>query len=118
MGSSAGLAAARVASEQLFAPAFLKEWVMQAAPFLSRLHRPSRIGFRKPHRPLRRQGRGTDRSFEMTISGLGPHGERAAPPERVILLPDDRTAAKAAGWRVAVVLHTLESDWASSNWPA
>lgn len=48
----------------------------------------------------------------MTISGLGPHGERAAPPERVTLLPDDRAAAKAAGWRVAVVLHTLESDWA------
>ena len=32
----------------------------------------------------------------MTISGLGPHGERAAPPERVSLLPDDRAAAKAA----------------------
>jgi len=48
----------------------------------------------------------------MTISGLGPHGERAAPPERVSLLPEDRTAAKAAAWRVAVVMHTLESDWA------
>ncbi|MDO8884790.1 MAG: substrate-binding domain-containing protein [Pseudotabrizicola sp.] len=48
----------------------------------------------------------------MMISGLGPHGERAAPPERVTLLPDDRAAAKAAGWRIAVVLHTLESDWA------
>ena len=51
----------------------------------------------------------------MTISGLGPHGERAAPPERVSLLPDDRTAAKAAGWRVAVVLHTLQSDWAKQQ---
>ena len=48
----------------------------------------------------------------MTISGLGPHGERAAPPERVTLLPDDRAAAKAAGWRIAIVLHTLSSDWA------
>jgi ribose transport system substrate-binding protein len=48
----------------------------------------------------------------MTISGLGPHGERAAPPERVTLLPEDRAAAKAAGWRVAIVLHTLASDWA------
>ncbi len=48
----------------------------------------------------------------MTISGLGPHGERAAPPERVTLLPEDRAAAKAKGFRVAVVLHTLESDWA------
>jgi predicted NBD/HSP70 family sugar kinase len=33
MGSSAGLVgAARVASEQLFAPTFLKEWVMQGSP--------------------------------------------------------------------------------------
>lgn len=51
----------------------------------------------------------------MTISGLGPHGERAAPPERVSLLPDDRAAAKAAGWRIAVVLHTLDSDWAKQQ---
>ena len=51
----------------------------------------------------------------MTISGLGPHGERAAPPERVSLLPDDRSAAKSAGWRVAVVLHTLDSDWAKQQ---
>lgn len=51
----------------------------------------------------------------MTISGLGPHGERAAPPERVTLLPNDRAAAKSAGWRIAVVLHTLESDWAKQQ---
>jgi ribose transport system substrate-binding protein len=51
----------------------------------------------------------------MTISGLGPHGERAAPPERVTLLPDDRAAARNASWRVAVVLHTLESDWAKQQ---
>ena len=51
----------------------------------------------------------------MTISGLGPHGERAAPPERVSLLPDDRVAARNASWRVAVVLHTLESDWAKQQ---
>ena len=48
----------------------------------------------------------------MTISGLGPHGERAAPPERVTLLPEDCAAAKAAGYRVAIVLHTLNGDWA------
>lgn len=51
----------------------------------------------------------------MTISGLGPHGERAAPPERVSLLPDDRAAAKSAAWRVAAVLRTLESDWAKQQ---
>ena len=48
----------------------------------------------------------------MSISGLGPHGERAAPPERVSLLPEDLAAAKARGFRVAVVMHTLDSDWA------
>ncbi len=48
----------------------------------------------------------------MKISGLGPHGERAAPPERVSLLPEDQIAAKARAFRVAVVLHTMESDWA------
>ena len=46
----------------------------------------------------------------MSISGLGPHGERAAPPERVALLPQDIAAAQ--GLRVAVVMHTLQSDWA------
>ena len=51
----------------------------------------------------------------MNISGLGPHGERAAPPERVTLLPEDRAAAQARGFRVAVVMHTLESDWASQQ---
>ena len=51
----------------------------------------------------------------MTISGLGPHGERAAPPERVTLLPEDRAAAKARGFRVAVLMHTLESDLAGQR---
>ncbi|MBC7477240.1 MAG: sugar ABC transporter substrate-binding protein, partial [Pseudorhodobacter sp.] len=51
----------------------------------------------------------------MTISGLGPHGERAAPPERVTLLPEDRAAVQARSIRVAVVMHTLESDWASQQ---
>lgn len=47
----------------------------------------------------------------MTIAGLGPHGERSAPPERVNLLPEDIAAAKAAALKVAVALHTLDSDW-------
>lgn len=47
----------------------------------------------------------------MTISGLGPHGERAAPPERVSLLPEDVAAARAVTRRVAIVLHTQDSDW-------
>ena len=47
----------------------------------------------------------------MTISGLGPHGERAAPPERVSLLPEDITAARSVTRRVAILLHTLDGDW-------
>ncbi|WP_299751883.1 substrate-binding domain-containing protein [uncultured Boseongicola sp.] len=47
----------------------------------------------------------------MTIIGLGPHGERASPPERVTLLPQDIAAARAKGLRIALVMHTLESDW-------
>lgn len=48
----------------------------------------------------------------MTIFGLGPHGERASPPERVTLLPQDIAEARAKKLRVAIVMHTLESDWA------
>jgi ribose transport system substrate-binding protein len=49
------------------------------------------------------------------ISGLGPHGERAFPPERVVLLPEDIAAVRARALRVAIVLHTLESDWAKQQ---
>ncbi len=48
----------------------------------------------------------------MTVLGLGPHGERAAPPERVTLLPDDIRAARERRFRVGIVMHTLDSDWA------
>ena len=51
----------------------------------------------------------------MAIKGLGPHGERASAPERVLLLPEDMTRARASGFRVAIVLHTLESDWAKQQ---
>ena len=51
----------------------------------------------------------------MTIEGLGPHGERASAPERVLLLPEDKARARAASFRVAIVLHTTESDWAKQQ---
>lgn len=51
----------------------------------------------------------------MTISGLGPHGERAAPPERVALFPEDIAGAQAARFRVGIVLHTTSSDWAKQQ---
>ncbi|MCX7645806.1 MAG: substrate-binding domain-containing protein [Rhodobacteraceae bacterium] len=48
----------------------------------------------------------------MSIAGLGPHGERASPPQRVALSPADVDAARRRGLRVAIVMHTLESDFA------
>lgn len=48
----------------------------------------------------------------MVITGLGPHGEHAVGPERVLLLPEDKARVRAASLRVAIVLHTTESDWA------
>lgn len=51
----------------------------------------------------------------MTISGLGPHGERAAAPDRVALFEDDIVAARLRRFRVAVVLHTTTSDWAKQQ---
>lgn len=51
----------------------------------------------------------------MAITGLGPHGERASAPERVLLLPEDMARARAAGLRVAIVLHTTASDWAKQQ---
>ncbi len=48
----------------------------------------------------------------MQVVGLGPHGENAAAPERVMLLPQDIATARARGLRVAVVMHTVKSDWA------
>ena len=51
----------------------------------------------------------------MSISGLGPHGERAAHPDRIALTPDDILAAQKAKFEVAIVLHTLASDWSKQQ---
>ncbi|MYI70066.1 MAG: substrate-binding domain-containing protein [Boseongicola sp. SB0673_bin_14] len=48
----------------------------------------------------------------MTIVGLGPHGEQASPPERVTLLPQDIADARRRDLRVALIMHTMDSDWA------
>ncbi|SRR5579872_451646 len=47
----------------------------------------------------------------MSISGLGPHGEKAAPADKVLLSEDEAAAALAGRFKVAVVLHTTSSDW-------
>jgi ribose transport system substrate-binding protein len=50
-----------------------------------------------------------------SIAGLGPHGERAAPPEQLELTPQEEAAARERRFTVAVVLHTTTSDWARQH---
>jgi ribose transport system substrate-binding protein len=49
------------------------------------------------------------------ISGLGPHGERAAAPSRITLSDADIAAARNRNFSVAVVIHTLNSDWSRQS---
>lgn len=51
----------------------------------------------------------------MPIAGLGPHGERAAPPYLLKLSEADGAEAQARRFTVAVVLHTTTSDWAKQQ---
>ncbi|MDX8533916.1 substrate-binding domain-containing protein [Mesorhizobium sp. VK25A] len=51
----------------------------------------------------------------MTITGLGPHGERAVPADQVGLSGADADAARKRNFSVAVVLHTTASDWAKEE---
>lgn len=46
------------------------------------------------------------------ISGLGPHGERAASPDHLSLSEAEIVAVRLRRPRVAVLLHTTTSDWA------
>ncbi|MCB1498839.1 MAG: substrate-binding domain-containing protein [Bauldia sp.] len=49
----------------------------------------------------------------MAIAGLGPHGERAAPPERLELSDADAARAREKQFTAAVVFHTTTSDWST-----
>ncbi|MEZ7813403.1 MAG: substrate-binding domain-containing protein [Paracoccaceae bacterium] len=51
----------------------------------------------------------------MSITGLGPHGERAAPPSRITLSGADIDTARDGRFTVAVVLHTVESDYSKQT---
>jgi ribose transport system substrate-binding protein len=51
----------------------------------------------------------------MSISGLGPHGERAAPADKIVLSEAEQTAASKRRFAVAVVLHTTTSDWSKQE---
>jgi ribose transport system substrate-binding protein len=51
----------------------------------------------------------------MVISGLGPHGESAAPADKIVLSKAEEAAARKRRFAVAVVLHTTTSDWAKQE---
>jgi ribose transport system substrate-binding protein len=51
----------------------------------------------------------------VSIAGLGPHGERAAPPTRLELSETDIEAAHRGRFTAAVVLHTTTSDWSKQQ---
>lgn len=51
----------------------------------------------------------------MSITGLGPHGERAVPAGQVTVSEADAEAARARRFSVAIVLHTTASDWAKEE---
>jgi ribose transport system substrate-binding protein len=51
----------------------------------------------------------------MTISGLGPHGEKAVPADKIVLSEAEAAMARAGHFTVAIVLHTTASDWAGEE---
>jgi len=48
----------------------------------------------------------------MPMTGLGPHGERAAPADKLFLTAEEAAVAQVSRFTVAVVMHTATSDWA------
>lgn len=51
----------------------------------------------------------------MPIAGLGPHGERAAPPALLRLSEAETADAQKHRFTAAIVLHTTQSDWAKQQ---
>lgn len=47
----------------------------------------------------------------MSTIGLGPHGEKAFPADRLVLTDAEAALARAGRFLAAVVLHTTKSDW-------
>jgi ribose transport system substrate-binding protein len=54
-------------------------------------------------------------STASSITGLGPHGERAAPGDQIALTEAEAKLAREKRFRVAVVLHTTTSDWSRQH---
>lgn len=51
----------------------------------------------------------------MSMTGLGPHGERPISPDDVLLTAKQVERAAGTGFRVAVVFHTTSSDWGKQS---
>jgi ribose transport system substrate-binding protein len=51
----------------------------------------------------------------MSITGLGPHGERAVPADQIAISDADAEEARRRRFSVAVVLHTTTSDWSKQE---
>jgi ribose transport system substrate-binding protein len=51
----------------------------------------------------------------MSITGLGPHGERAVPADQIAVTEYDAAGARRRRFSVAVVLHTTTSDWSKQQ---
>ena len=47
----------------------------------------------------------------MLTGGLGPHGERAFPADKLVLKEAEAALACAGRFAMAIVLHTTTSDW-------
>ena len=47
----------------------------------------------------------------MAPTGLGPHGEKAFPADKLALTDAEADQARAGNFTVAIVLHTTTSDW-------
>ena len=47
----------------------------------------------------------------MQAIGLGPHGERPFPADKLVLSDPEAESARAGRFAMAVVLHTTTSDW-------
>lgn len=52
---------------------------------------------------------------DVTIMGLGPHGERAVPASQIQLTESEAAEARARRFSIAVVLHTTTSDWSKQE---
>lgn len=63
----------------------------------------------------RETDRKVSKAIGSAISGLGPHGEKATPPERLSLSEAEADEALRRRFEIAVVLHTTSSDWSKQQ---